>query len=148
MLQQSLHGLVCSVLGKETQENPRILQFNGTIAGWITSDCTSGKGCKEETEHCVHLGWFHLLHPESKCWLRQNLYPSGIIYIFSAFVVPFPCCVLSREKPIIFFPDLSFSCPECEDTCFVSFIQVQIEKIISPTYTHRWTWLQDPIASL
>lgn len=92
-----------ALLGKETGKSSSSV-FNASTAGWNPSDCTSGTQYKEK-EHCVHLGWFHLLHPESKCWPRQDLYPAGIM---CSLCLSCTFCMLcpKQRKPI--FSSLDF----------------------------------------
>lgn len=56
-------------------------------------------------QQCVHLGWFHLLHPESKCWPRQDLYPAGIIYILC---LSCTFCMMCPEQRKPTFSSLDF----------------------------------------
>lgn len=79
-----------------------------STAGWNTPDCTSGNEDKEEKQHCVQLGWFHLLHPESKCWPRQDLYPAGIICILC---LSCRFCMLCPEQRKPIFSSLDFELP-------------------------------------
>lgn len=90
-----------------------------------------GKGIKKR-EHCVHLGWFHLLHPESKCWLRQDLYPAGIIYIL-CLSCTFSMLCPKQRKTIVSFPDFELLLPSVWiDTCFHTIANAAQELNSSP----------------
>lgn len=146
---------ICSLLGKETGKSSSSFII-ATTAGWNSSDCTSGKEYKEEKQPCVHLGWFHLLHPESKCWPRQDLYPAGISLPFLCLL----CAVSWTEKTNLFFPafwaSLALSLntnnnQDCSGTeelplpnlffCLLVF-QMELLKIIFdfPVVTFWWIW--------